>query len=242
MRACRIRYTSTGHILIAPGDNLDGIVDAMLYTHYDEEFCLALDFTPPFIADLMAAGFLVMSAALGEPSREADGGGAPRFLLLPKLHRERSVLFWEDLHMGKTIRRALNRYELRVDWEFDRILERCASVHGEDWLTRPLRESLGQVRRGGDPRVRPVSFGVYRAGELRAGEVGVAAGRVYTSYSGYHDEDSAGTAQMVLTAQYLRNEGFAFLDLGMPMEYKDRLGARSLTPHRFVPLFRQART
>jgi Leu/Phe-tRNA-protein transferase len=120
-------------------------------------------------------------------------------------------------------------------------LARCIAVHGQDWLTPALQKSLQSVRSMGDPHARPISFGVYRDGELRAGEFGVVSGRVYTSYSGYHDEDSAGTVQMVLTVQYLRDEGFAFLDLGMPMAYKDRLGAQNIGIHRFIPLFRAAR-
>jgi Leu/Phe-tRNA-protein transferase len=63
---------------------------------------------------------------------------------------------------------------------------------------------------------------------------------VYTSYSGYRDEDSAGTVQMLLTGRYLRDRGFAFWDLGMPLDYKDRLGAKNLSPEEFVELFRSA--
>jgi Leu/Phe-tRNA-protein transferase len=224
-----IRYTQSGYIVITPQDDLEWIVDAMLETGYQEEFCVALDFDPDFVAALMRAGFLVMSMPLED---------APSCILLPKLHLERSALFWGDLHEGKTVRRLLKRYELRCDTDFDRILERCAQVHGEDWLTPPLRESIRRIRAMRNSSVRPVSFGVYREGELRAGEFGVAAGGVYTSYSGYRDEDSAGTAQLVLTGRYLRDAGFAFWDLGMPLDYKDRLGARNISPRRFVELFR----
>jgi Leu/Phe-tRNA-protein transferase len=66
-------------------------------------------------------------------------------------------------------------------------------------------------------------------------------GRVYTSYSGYYEEDNAGTAQIILMAQWLDNIGFDFLDLGMPLDYKTDLGARNITPNRFVELFRTAR-
>jgi Leu/Phe-tRNA-protein transferase len=83
---------------------------------------------------------------------------------------------------------------------------------------------------------------VYRDGLLKAGEFGILAGRVYTSYSGYYDEDSTGTVQMVLMTQYLRDQGFALLDLGMPLDYKDDLGATNIHPRYFVELFRQGRT
>jgi Leu/Phe-tRNA-protein transferase len=82
-----------------------------------------------------------------------------------------------------------------------------------------------------------VSFGLYREGRLVAGEFGAAAGRVYTSYSGYHDEDSAGSVQLVLTGRWLRDAGFAFWDLGMDLPYKRSLGARILSRNFFLELF-----
>jgi Leu/Phe-tRNA-protein transferase len=228
-----LRYTPQGMILISPGDDPGRIVDRMLETGYAEEFCVAVDFDPPFVARLMDAGFLVMSASLG--------GG--QYVLLPKLHLTRSVLFFGNLHVKQSIRRFLPRYELRFDEDFDRILDRCAAVHGDDWLTPPLAAALRHIRTpppretpGGGPR--PVSFGAYRNGELKAGEFGVVSGRVYTSYSGYYDEDNAGTVQMILAARFLRDAGFAFFDLGMPLDYKYDLGARDLSPRRFVELFR----
>jgi Leu/Phe-tRNA-protein transferase len=228
-------------ILISPRDDPDTIVDLMLKTNYSEEFCVALSFDPPFIARLMNAGFLVMSTSAGESH-----------VLLPKLHLTRSVLFFKNLHVKKSIRRFLPRYELRFDEDFDRILDRCVAIHGEDWLTPPLTAAIRAIRdnsRGGSPAddpggaghtrgPYPAAFGAYRNGELRAGEFGVVSGRVYTSYSGYYDEDNAGTVQMILTARFLQERGFAFLDLGMPLAYKYDLGAEDVSPRRFVELFR----
>lgn len=237
MDSC-LRYLSTGHVFITPEDDLDKVVDALLETDYAEEFCVALDFDPHFIARLMSAGFLVMSMKIQE---EGHPGPESNVLLLPKLHLIRSVLFFPDLHIKKSIKPLLTKYELKVDTDFQAILEKCVHIHGDDWLTPPLQERLTWIRTYEDLKVRPVSFGVYRNGELKAGEFGVVTGRVYTSYSGYYDENSAGTVQMVLTAQYLQEQGFAFLDLGMPLAYKDTLGACTLVPQYFVRLFRSAR-
>jgi Leu/Phe-tRNA-protein transferase len=227
----------------------------MLAADYREEFCLALDFDPEFIAALMKAGFLVMSAALAEgPEEEA------RHILLPQLHLTRSALLFPDLHVKKSIRGALSRYELRVDGrpaeeltgmealfslpsspvsDFDLIMERCVAVHDDSWLTVPLRRALRRIRERPWLPARPLSFGVYRDGTLRAGEFGVLAGSVYTSYSGYYDEDNAGSVQMILTARLLEALGAPFWDLGMPLDYKTGLGARNVTTARFVELFRR---
>ncbi|GHV56762.1 hypothetical protein AGMMS49579_21710 [Spirochaetia bacterium] len=245
----RLRYTQSGHIFIGPEDDPPAIARAMLETGYDEEFCIAMDFAPDFIARLMAAGFLVMSVVLDEPmDKGAESGekSGPIYILTPKLHLERSIIFFENFHEPRSARRLLPRYELRTDREpstpgdfslFDSVLECCATVHGEDWLTPPLRESFRQIRANPGCPVRPIAFGLYREGRLTAGEFGVIAGKVYTSYSGYYDEDSAGTVQLILTGRYLRDAGFAFWDLGMPLEYKTRLGAREVERGEFLELF-----
>ena len=219
-------------VYIDSGDDCDKVVDALLETGYNEEFCLASDFDEDFLGRLMESGFLVMSAVFPF---------LPFYIVLPKLHLVRSALFFQNLHIKKSIRPFLSRYELRFDSDFDLILDKCVQTHGEDWLTPPLVETLKKQRQSDNKRVKPVSFAVYRDGELKAGEIGTVVGRVYTSYSGYHEEPNAGTVQMILMTKWLEKAGFDFLDLGMPLDYKTALGAENIEPSRFVELFRAAR-
>ena len=250
MASYPLHYLPTGHVYIDPEDDCDRVVDALLDTEYSEEFCLARDFNEDFISRLMEAGFLVMSTELreeesGEEKDDAQqGSGSPSesfYILLPKLHLVRSALLYPDLHIKKSIRRFLSRYELRIDTDFDFILDKCVQIHGSSWLTPPLVEIIKNLRNQSDSRIKPVSFAVYRDGELKAGEVGVVIGRIYTSYTGYYEEDNAGTVQMIKMAQWLDKTGFDFLDLGMPLDYKTALGAKDLSPRRFMELFRSGR-
>jgi Leu/Phe-tRNA-protein transferase len=234
-----LRYTAAGYLFLSPEDDPDMIIDAMLDTGYHKEFCVALDFEPDFIARLMEAGFLVMSTAV-----EQEAEGDPSFILLPKLHLVRSALFFKNLHVKKSIQRFLGQYELRVNEDFEFILDRCVAVHGSDWLTSPLVDAIKKIRRTADAGtkiVQPVSFGLYRNGKLAAGEFGIVAGRVYTSYSGYFDEDNAGTVQLIKTTRWLEDNGFSFFDLGMPLDYKTDLGAENISPEHFIELFRFAK-
>ena len=233
-----LRYTSTGYLLLAPEDDPEKMVDAMLKTGYNEEFCLSLHFEPDFVARLMAAGFLVMSCGIGDPHNETDD--EPFFILLPKLHLARSVLFFENLHIKKSIARHLGRYELRADADFDRIVANCIGKHGDGWLTPPLVDAIKAIREKPLYGAYPTSFALYRDGELVAGEFGITVGGIYTSYSGYYDENNAGTVQMILATNYLQEQGFAFFDLGMPLNYKNELGAVDIDPETFVSLFRAA--
>ena len=251
------QYTEQGDLVIQWSDNPHFIVDDMLLTGYNREFCVAWSFSPFFIAGLMDAGFLVMSAKISFP------GSEPYYVLLPKLHLERSVLFFEDLHIKKSIRPYLDRYELRFDEDFELILVRCLEIHGEAWLTPPLVEAIEEIRYGAlqtaaenaaaakaagtdydvllnNDYARPVSFALYRDGKLVAGEFGIMNHRAYTSYSGYYDESNAGTVQLIKTTQFLYDNGFDFFDLGMPLDYKTALGARNIGPEEFVKLWRDS--
>jgi Leu/Phe-tRNA-protein transferase len=226
-------YTEDGYIIISPHDNPHGIVNILLKTKYDEEFCFARGIHPDFIARLMAAGFLVMSCW-------APCGDDFLLLVMPKHHLIRSVLQFKELHVEKSAHRFLPRYELRFNTDFETIIDKCVETHGDDWLTGPLVAVIKRIRRKGTYDVQPVSFGVYREGVLKAGEFGIIAGKVYTSYSGYHEERNAGKVQMILTARYLEEKGFAFWDFGMPLDYKTQMGARNISLKQFIKLFRKA--
>jgi Leu/Phe-tRNA-protein transferase len=226
--------TASGHFFVTPGIDTDLLIDIIIAANYGEEFCIGGSFSPGFIAELMYSGFLVMSARI-------DGNN----VLLPKHHLIRNVLFFDELHISKTagrmIKRCSSMYELRMNTDYDVITRKCVERHGDGWLTKPLLKSMSRIRKSGVYPVIPCSFALYRDGVLCAGEFGVMAGRVYTSYSGYHDRNSEGTVQMILTAKYLQNNGFAFWDLGMPLDYKYTLGARDIGIKEFIRIFRDGR-
>jgi Leu/Phe-tRNA-protein transferase len=233
-----LQYLPSGHVFVHRRDDCAMLAAALEETGYDDELCLSLDFDPAFIARLMAAGFLVMSCAL--ENDEKSGVTEKNYILMPKHHLIRSCLFFPDLHIKKSVQRLLSKYELRFDVEFDRIIDTCVAVYGDGWLTAPLVDAIKKIRRLDNTPARPVSFGLYRGGQLVAGEFGIVAGTVYTSYSGYHDEDNAGTVQMILLCRYLEKNGFAFWDLGMPLDYKLTLGAREISRGEFLDLFGKA--
>jgi len=250
-----LRYTTTGLIFMDPDDDCDRVVDVMLATGYAEEFCVALDWGPPFIARLMKAGFLVMSETVN--FTDEKGNIVYGDLVLPKLHLSRSVLFFENLHIKRSIKAHLSRYELRFDTDFETVVNKCLEIHGSGWLTPSLIKSIFMIRKLShiqnsvnfekpilSPAAfpQPVSFGLYRNGELKAGEFGLVCGRVYTSYSGFKTESNAGTVQMILMVHALEKAGFDFLDFGMPLDYKTELGAFDISPEEFVSLFRSAQS
>jgi Leu/Phe-tRNA-protein transferase len=230
MRSYPLKVFPSGHVFLDTSDDCRAAAIALEKADYVEDFCLAQDFDPLFIARLMAAGFLVMSCLFEDRQNS-------KFILLPKHHLIRSCLFFPELHVKKSIRPRLPLYDLQFDRDFDLILDKCIEVHGDDWLTGPLVAAIRKIRESQDMPVRPVSFALYRDGKLKAGEFGIMAGQVYTSYSGYYEEDNSGTVQMILTARWLEEAGHTFWDLGMPLDYKLTLGAREISRKEFMEHF-----
>jgi len=199
---------------------------------YKREFTAARTFNMVFIRRLTYHGFLPMSILthLGP-------------ILTPKLHVERCVLSFDDLHISRKVKKKCKLFEMTTDQCFRRVIEECNRQHGSiSWLCQPLVESFaaifeasqqeavrGMGRSGGDRQetaCRMHSIELWEDSELVAGEVGYSVGRCYTSLSGFSRVDSSGVVQMVAAAKFLQRAGFKFWDLGMALEYKLALGAK----------------
>lgn len=196
----------------------------------DEEFCSAFTFDPEFISNTFLMGFFPMATTIhGKP------------VMLIKMHRQRCVLLFKDLHIPKNVKKRAKHYHLTVDRDFDTCLQQITEQHADNWLYPPLAETFRQMHRTGKHHTKLHSFELWEKDELVAGEIGFAVGACYSSLSGFYNKDSAGTVQMCATARLLQQSGFALWDLGMEMEYKLRLGARNAPIDNFLQFFRKNR-
>jgi hypothetical protein len=82
-------------------------------------------------------------------------------------------------------------------------------------------------KRCGTTQVRLYSIELWDAqtGDLVAGELGHSVGGIYTSLTGFSNQDNAGSVQLLALGKLLTQCGFEYWDLGMEMEYKLKLGA-----------------
>jgi Leu/Phe-tRNA-protein transferase len=215
--------------IIMPHTNPRKAIDTIIDSNYPYEDCIVHSFEPNKIVALIKEGFLFMSSI-----------DLPRRLCIATAchHLSQAALFFDRVHTSRTVKRLLHKYELRPHVEFERIVDNCVRKHNSAWLTPFFRETVRAIRAMNQSDVVFTSFGLYRNGELVAGEFGAITGRIYTSYSGYYDENNTGSIQMALTARYLKENGFAFWDLGMPLPYKTTLGAKTLNLESFTKLWR----
>ena len=130
-------------------------------------------------------------------------------MLLPKLHEERCVLEFADLHVSRKLRRAARGCVLTVDRAWDAVVRGCREQHGDGcWLHAPLVATFKALHTpqhadgGVGPAaktaaaaaagVRMHSFELWQDGRLVAGEIGYSMGACYTSLSGFFSKASGG--------------------------------------------------
>jgi Leu/Phe-tRNA-protein transferase len=211
-------------------------------TPYHGDFCFTRVFHYRLVAQLMSEGFLPIAT---------DG------VLLPKLHEHRCVVTLPDnLHVSRSVRKKAKRFHITVNTAFDRVVAGCKKQHGRRcWLYPPLVEAfqnMNQQQPGGVPAVvfdkeglhptgrecpvRLYSLEVWNAstGALAGGELGYTVGSIYTSLTGFSEEDSAGSVQLAALGRMLCSLGFTLWDLGMEMEYKNSLGCHLMPRKQFL--------
>jgi Leu/Phe-tRNA-protein transferase len=213
--------------LINGPEDLPAVPDILEVT--GGEFCASQRMDSSMVAATCRHGYIPMGLELSAAS-----------LLLVKCHFQRCVLDPQDLHVPSNVQRYSRGLTIHCNGDFSGTLRAIVETHRDNWLVPELVSSLTDLHINPKEGVRTHSVEVHDHDRLVAGEVGYSTGKVYTSLSGFHRRNGAGTVQLVALAVILRETGFDFWDLGMEAEYKLRLGARLVDRNAFLHRYRQS--
>lgn len=192
-----------------------------IYPDMHADYYWSDDFSPEFYIAQAKAGLVATT--------EFHQG---KELLLPEMLFSYALLDFEDLHISRKVKKLLagKKLQLEIGQNLDEVLEGIGRRHRHNWLTPRYLDTLIATQ-GLDEDFHVLSVLIREEGEVVAGEIGYIVGKTYTSLSGFSSPEKRyrnyGTAQLVLLARYLEENGFAFWNLGQPyMAYKFALGAR----------------
>ena len=155
--------------------------------------------------------------------------------------RRRTVLFFDELHVGRTLRRA-RRGALRftIDQAFADVIKACAvSPRGDDvgtWIEPEIIEAYTRFHRAGDAH----SVEVWDGDELAGGLYGVDAGGVFTGESMFHRAPNASKLALLFLVDHLRERGATWLDCQVMTAHIRTLGAREISRARFLDMLAEA--
>jgi len=142
----------------------------------------------------------------------------------------RSVLFPEDLHISRSLRKILRRdeFQLSCDQRFRAVITACSDSRQElegTWITSEMCEAYCEMHRRGMAH----SIEVYQKGHLVGGLYGLALGGAFFGESMFSRVTDASKVALVALVHRLRQSRFRLIDCQVESEHLNSLGARNLS-------------
>ena len=152
--------------------------------------------------------------------------------------RRRTVLFFDELHVGRTLRKAQRQspWEFTVDMSFDDVIRGCAESPRADqpgtWIGEDIAGAYVRLHEAGIAH----SVEVWDESTLVGGLYGVDAGGLFTGESMFHRQDDASRLALLHLIDHLRQRGATWIDCQVMTPHMRALGAREIPRARFLDL------
>ncbi|MFP3958531.1 MAG: leucyl/phenylalanyl-tRNA--protein transferase [Spirochaetaceae bacterium] len=150
----------------------------------------------------------------------------------------RFVLFPDELHVAKSLRRTLNHgaFSVTLDQAFQEVIVACsvAPRRGQvgTWITDEMIEGYTTLYELGYAH----SLEVWERGTLAGGLYGVSLGGMFFGESMFARVSDASKVGFVVLARALRERGFDCIDCQMYTGHLARFGAREMSRSAFLGL------
>jgi len=189
--------------------------------------------------DIIAIGDDLSVATLREAYRHGIFPWPHPDLPLPWFSpRRRAVLMFDDLHVGRTLRRSMRDalFRFTIDRAFDQVIRACAEsprAEGEGtWIGPDIIRAYTRLHHEGDVH----SIEAWDGEELAGGLYGVDAGGVFTGESMFHRRTDASKLALLHLIDHMQARGATWLDCQILTPHMRALGAREITRARFLDL------
>ena len=155
--------------------------------------------------------------------------------------RRRTVIFFDELHVGRTLRKAMKRSELTytIDRDFRAVIRACAGTPRPDqdgtWIDERIVAAYTRFHEAGDAH----SVEVWHGEELVGGLYGVDAGGLFTGESMFYRASDASKLALLFLVEHLRERGATWLDCQVMTPHMEALGAREIGRGRFLDLLEE---
>ncbi|MEH6356192.1 MAG: leucyl/phenylalanyl-tRNA--protein transferase [Marinobacter sp.] len=148
----------------------------------------------------------------------------------------RCVIFPENIHVSRSLRRSLNKnyFSVTADTAFSRVMRLCGSTRAEGtWITENMFQAYNKLHREGVAH----SIEVWNPhGELAGGMYGIALGSCFFGESMFSLETNASKVLMVHLANQLRQWGYRIIDCQVVSDHLLSMGAQTLPRIEFLAL------
>jgi leucyl/phenylalanyl-tRNA--protein transferase len=150
--------------------------------------------------------------------------------------RRRAVIVFNELHVGRTLRKAMKRADLSftIDRDFEAVIRACSLVPRPDqdgtWIGPEIIDAYLRFHKSGDAH----SVEVWQDGELAGGLYGVDSGGAFTGESMFHNVSDASKLALLFLIEHLKSRGCTWLDCQVMTPHMEALGAREIARSKFL--------
>jgi leucyl/phenylalanyl-tRNA--protein transferase len=151
----------------------------------------------------------------------------------------RGILPLGELHVSRSLRRSLARFEIRVDSAFADVVRGCADPRRPGrWITPQIAAAYRRLADLGWAH----SVECWRDGRLAGGLYGVAVGGLFAGESMFHRETDASKVALVALVTILRADADErrLLDVQWRTRHLARLGVREVSRPEYLRLLGRA--
>jgi leucyl/phenylalanyl-tRNA--protein transferase len=152
--------------------------------------------------------------------------------------RRRTVILFDELHAGRSLRKAAKRSAFRftIDTAFADVIRACSDSERPEqdgtWISDDIIAAYTRLHHAGDAH----SVEVWDGDELAGGLYGVDAGGVFTGESMFHRRPDASKLALLFLVDHLRARGATWLDCQVMTPHMEALGARQIPRGRFLDM------
>jgi leucyl/phenylalanyl-tRNA--protein transferase len=156
--------------------------------------------------------------------------------------RRRAILFLDELHVPRSLRKAQRRSTLAftIDRDFRAVIRACAAAPRPDqdgtWIHPNIIIAYTRFHDSGDAH----SIEAWQGDELAGGLYGIDAGGLFTGESMFHVQSDASKLALLFLADQLRARGATLIDCQVMTPHMRALGAREISRGKFLDLLTEA--
>ncbi|EGK4380325.1 leucyl/phenylalanyl-tRNA--protein transferase, partial [Campylobacter lari] len=142
----------------------------------------------------------------------------------------RMVLFPDEIHIQKSIKKALKSYEIRLDYDFALLIKHC-SLRKKTWISQEFIETYTKLFEQNLTH----SVEVYENDEFIGGLYGLIIGKVFFGESMISLKKDASKIALIKLCEILKPYDF-LIDCQVPNEHLKFMGAKEMIKKDFLKI------
>lgn len=153
---------------------------------------------------------------------------------------QRGIIFFDDLHVSKSLNKFLKKqaayYDFRLDCDFEKIIDKCALTPRPDqlgsWITPDLKACYVEEFQKNHIHC----LGVYEKDKLVAGVYGVYHANYFSAESMFFEKPNTSKMALLLLMRVLQSMGHEWIDVQTITPVSKQFGGRLVERHEFLAM------